>query len=152
MTSLNLIKLCVGIEDIDHLARVQKARLAAQREAAQDQETGAAPKLRHITRMWPRRESELLGGGSLYWVIKGAIRCRQQILGLEDAVNGQGKPACGIILDPEIVLTERRAFRAFQGWRYLKGEDTPSDLGEMAPGAVELPDDMAAELRELGLL
>ncbi|MEQ8804481.1 MAG: DUF1489 family protein, partial [Rhodospirillales bacterium] len=82
--TLHLIKLSVGVESIEHLAQLQQARLQARREAGQE------PRLYHITRMWPRREAEVLDGGSIYWVIKRAVRCRQRHLGLDETVNGPG--------------------------------------------------------------
>ena len=144
--AVNLIKLCVGIDDVPHLARVQRQRLDRLREA------GEALELQHITRSFPRRKEEVLDGGSLYWVIKGVIRVRQRILDLREAVNQYGKPACAIVYDPEHIETERRTFRAFQGWRYLKMEDAPRDLKSGDRGDDALPDDLALELKELGLL
>ena len=42
--------------------------------------------------------------------------------------------------------------RIFQGWRYLEAKDAPVDiLNEAEPGEA-MPPEMAAELRELGLL
>ena len=38
----------------------------------------------HVTRMWPRRVAEVLDGGSLYWIIKGVMRVRQEITGFEE--------------------------------------------------------------------
>lgn len=144
--TVHLIKLCVGIDDVDHLAQVQKARLAAKRRA------GEPEHLIHVTRSFPRQAESVLDGGSMYWVIKGIIRVRQRILALHETVNGQGKPACGIVLEPLHVQTERRNFRAFQGWRYLKPEDAPRDLSETGAEAAQLPDKLSAELRELGLI
>jgi hypothetical protein len=40
--------------------------------------------------------------------------------------------------------------RPHQGWRYLKPEDAPPDLREGDGG--DMPPEMIAELRELGLL
>lgn len=144
--AVNLIKLCVGIDDVAHLADVQSRRLEQKRKS------GEPPELMHITRSFPRRAQEVLDGGSIYWVIKGVIRVRQRIIDLREATNAKGKPACAIVYDPEHFQTERRSFRAFQGWRYLTQADAPKDLGESAAGAENLPENMADELRELGLI
>lgn len=134
--TVHLLKLCVGIEDVDHLAEVQAKR----RE------------LRHVTRNTPRRAAEVLDGGALYWVIKGFIRVRQRIVGLEPAERNDGRPACAIVLDRQLIKTELRAFRAFQGWRYFPVADAPPDLDPNRQPAAELPAEMEQELRGLGLL
>jgi len=144
--TVHLIKLCVGIDDVDHLAEVQKSRLAAKRRA------GEPAQLVHVTRSFPRQAESILDGGSMYWVIKGVIRVRQRIVALHETVNSKGKPACGIALDPVHVQTERRPFRPFQGWRYLKPEDAPRDLSEVGEDAAALPEELSAELKELGLI
>lgn len=144
--TVNLIKLCVGIDDVDHLASVQKRRLDLKKRAGLPQE------LIHVTRSFPRRADEVLDGGSMYWVIRGVIRLRQKITDLRETVNDAGKPACAIVLDPEHILTERRAFRAFQGWRYFSVEDAPRDIRDLDADTSALPDDMADELKELGLI
>jgi len=134
--TVNLLKLCVGIEDIDHLTEVQANR----------------QKLRHITRNTPKRSAELLDGGALYWVIKGFIRVRQHIVGLDQSERDDGRPACAIVLDRQLIKTELRAFRAFQGWRYFPVVDAPPDLNLNRQASAELPDEMEQELRGLGLL
>lgn len=144
--TVNLIKLCVGIEDVEQLADAQRKRLAMKKKA------GDKPELIHVTRAFPRRAAEVLDGGSLYWVIKGVIRLRQEIVELRETVNQAGKPACGIVYKKQHILTDRRAFRPFQGWRYMPVADAPRDLKDVGVGAEELPDDMAEELRALGLL
>ena len=144
--TVHLIKLCVGIENAEHLAQVQQARLDAQRDR------GEEPQLRHLTRNMPRRKTEVLDGGSLYWVIKGVIQVRQRITGLEPAERENGAPACAILYDPEHIRTEPRAFRAFQGWRYFPLDKAPPDLDASRESRGDLPPEMAAELRELGLL
>lgn len=144
--TVNLIKLSVGIEDVEHLAEVQKTRLENKKRA------GLVPELIHVTRSFPRRADEVLDGGSMYWVIRGAIRLRQRITELRETVNDAGKPACGIVLDPEHILTERRSFRAFQGWRYFSVDDVPRDINDLDADTSALPDDMADELKELGLI
>ena len=141
--TLHILKLLVGVEDVNHLAQIQKIRL--KREGV----------LAHNTRNTPRKAIEILEGGSIYWVIKRFIRVRQRLVGIERGVNSEGKPSCALILDPNLVATELKEFRAFQGWRYLKSEESPADLIKQT-GATEthkrLPDDMAAELKSLGLI
>ena len=146
--TIHMIRLCVGIETVEHLAQVQARRLAETRKA----EGKRKVKLRTFTRNRPRRAEELIEAGSLYWVIKGVIRLRQRILGLEDAVNPEGRPRCAIVLDPKHVLTVPQGKRPFQGWRYYKPEDAPADLDAMSGAGDVLPAEMAAELKELGLI
>ena len=143
--SLHLIKLAVGIEDAGHLAAVQEHRLAESLAA------GNGPRLFHVTRNVPRRAAELLDGGSIYWVIKGRIRVRQRLLDIEDDVDDEGRRYCRLMLDPQRVETRPWPHRAIQGWRYFPAESAPPDL--MRPeGDGRLPPEMAAELRDLGLL
>ena len=144
--SINLIKLCVGIESVQHLADVQARRLEQKKKA------GEKPELMHVTRSFPRRADEVLDGGSLYWVIKGVVRLRQRIKDLRETVNKDGNAACAIVYDAKHILTEPRPFRAFQGWRYLEPEKAPRDLDAQGEGAEDLPAEMADELRSLGLL
>ena len=144
--TVHLVKLCVGIENVEHLAEVQKARLAAAKAQ------GETPQLRHITRNMPRRRTEVLDGGSLYWVIKGVVQVRQRITDLAVVERSDGRPACAIVIDPVHVRTEPRAFRAFQGWRYFPVDKVPPDLDTNSSGGAGLPPEMAAELRDLGLL
>ena len=60
---LNILKLCVGAESVEDL----------QQWHAQHQGLWPKGTTEHITRMWPKREAEVLDGGSLYWVIKGVV-------------------------------------------------------------------------------
>lgn len=138
--TLHLIKLSVGTEDVEDLRAWQAGRL---------RRTGA---VYHQTRMAPRRKAELLAGGSIYWVIKGAVLCRQRLRDIVPAVDDTGRPCVRLMLDPELVRTEPRAHRPFQGWRYLAPADAPADLESLGAGAEDLPAEMVAELRALGLL
>ena len=140
--TLHLVKLAVGIDDVSMLAERQSRRLEEART------NGQPVRLRHLTRSMPRRADEIVGGGSIYWVIRQAVRARQKILGLERTVNDRGQPRCAIVLDREIVPVEARPCRPFQGWRYL--ESAPPD--SVQTNGDSLPDGMAAELRSLGLL
>ena len=142
---LGLLKMCVGVAEIDQLARWQHARLARLREA------GEPERLRHLTRHTPRRSAEILEGGSLYWIIKGYVRVRQRIVAIERVANEQGETRCGLVLDPTLVRTELQPRRPHQGWRYLEPEDAPPDLPAGGVGE-DMPETMVAELRQLGLL
>ena len=78
---INLIKLSVGTETVEGLAAWQATRRA-------QTEKDHLP--RHITRMWPKREAELLDGGSIFWVIKGQLLCRQRIARLDEVFGSDG--------------------------------------------------------------
>ncbi len=149
--TVHLVKMAVGVEDAARLAVLQKARL----ERARRVDAGEA-KLVHVTRSRPRREKELLDGGSVYWVINRFIRVRQKILGLDDARRNDGRPACAVVLAPLLISTRLFPFRPFRGWRYLETAKAPDDLvnGLEADneGVPDVPPEMAAELRYLGLL
>ena len=144
--SAHLIKLCVGIESVEHLSERQKFRM----EQARAQ--GVVCDLFHRTRQMPRRRDELLDGGSLYWVIKGVVLVRQPILDFRAVRCDDGIKRCDIILDPKLVVTRPHPRRAFQGWRYLSMEDAPDDLGLEGTGIEDLPNEMRTQLIELGLL
>ncbi len=144
--TVHLVKLAVGIEDAEHLARVQKARLETAVRA------GKQATLRHLTRHRPKRADEIVSGGSLYWVIGGAIAARQRILGFEEAAKADGTPAHAIVLDPRLVRTEAKSFRPFQGWRYLPEGKIPQDLGDVDNATEGLPSNLKKELKGLGLI
>jgi hypothetical protein len=101
--------------------------------------------------MIPKRIGELLDGGSLYWVIKGNVQVRQQLLDIRPFRDGEGIERCNLVLDRELVQTAWQPRRAFQGWRYLEPKDAPPDLAGIA-GAASLPPQLRLELAQLGLL
>jgi hypothetical protein len=136
---LNLIKLCVGAESVEELES-----WIADCKAGRDT-------LDHVTRMFPRRKEEILPGGSLSWVIRGMVLCRQPIADLEEVTGADGISRCRIDFKPKVVLVRPTPRRAFQGWRYLTEADAPADVGDGA-GAAELPPKLRLELAELGLL
>lgn len=135
--SLNLMKLCVGAEGPEDLALWQRR-------------FGDAP-ARHVTRMWPKREAELLDGGSIFWVFKGVMLARQRILALEPVEGADGITRCGLILDRDLVRVAALPRRPFQGWRYLDGKDAPADLPKGRAAEEPLPPTIAAALAEMGL-
>lgn len=134
--TLHLIKLSVGSESPADLERWQKQRFKQQGECV------------HITRMTPKRAEELLKGGSIYWVIKGYVCARNVLTELRPMVR-DGTPHCGLIYKPELIRVKPRPHRAFQGWRYLNGKDTPPDIGKKES---DIQEKMLRELSELGLL
>ncbi len=144
--TVHLVKLCVGAASIEDLAAWQSRRLAEQRKA------GVRPRLFHATFQTPKREAELLDGGSLYWVIKGAIQVRQRLVGFEEGTKENGARCCLIVLDKELVPVRPVPRRAFQGWRYLDASDAPPDLGHGSKDFASLPPKMRRDLAELGLL
>jgi len=100
----------------------------------------------------PRRQSQVLDGGSLYWVIKGSVQVRQLITDIVPVVDEEGIKRCRLMLGAELVATRPQPRRPFQGWRYLRQEDAPVDIGVYDPDNQDLPPGMRAELVELGLL
>jgi hypothetical protein len=107
---------------------------------------------RHVTRMWPKRGEELLAGGSIYWIIKGAILCRQKLIRLDEAIGSDGIRRCEIVTDPELIAVAATPKRAFQGWRYLQPNDAPPDLAKARPSDDALPAEMQAALASIGIL
>jgi hypothetical protein len=138
--ALNLIKLCVGVSEVEEMdSWVKMSR-------------GGHDTLDHVTRMFPRRKEEILPDGSLYWVIRGMIMCRQPIADLETVRGSDGIERCRIVFKPEIIRVRPTPRRAFQGWRYFDQADVPADLkkGELAAG--EISDEMRRDLAALGLI
>ena len=143
--ALNLVKLCVGCDSIEDLEEWIAFRLDERRRANEPVEQW------HTTRMVPTRSAELTDGGSLYWVIKGNVQCRQRLLEIRPFTDDEGISRCHLVLDPSVVRTGWQPRRAFQGWRYLKAGDAPADLGSRS-GLAEMPPKLRKELAELGLL
>jgi hypothetical protein len=144
---LHLIKLSVGTDSVKDLEDWIRQKLKQQKKAGKKK-----PERVHTTRMVPKRAEEILAGGSIYWVIRGQIMCRERVLDIRPFVDKEGIGRCHLVLDPKCVLVEPRPYRAFQGWRYLEPKDAPRDLDRAAPGARDMPEAMRRELRELGLL
>lgn len=140
---VHLIKLAVGVRDAAHLRDLQAARAAAM------------PPLRHQTRHAPRRVDEITDGGSIYWVIQGALSVRQRVLEIVPGQWDDGSACAALILDPVLVPVVPRLVKPFQGWRYLAAADAPADLDTARPrmrGAEALPPALRRELETLCLL
>jgi hypothetical protein len=143
---LHLIKLCVGCDSVADLEDWIKQKLKEKKQR------GGKPEHVHTTRMVPKRAEELTAGGSLFWVIKGQVTCRERILDIRPFTDKEGIGRCRVVLDGKVTLVEPRPRAAFQGWRYLEDKDAPRDLSRAAPGAAKMPEAMRRELQELGLL
>jgi hypothetical protein len=111
------------------------------------------PRLFHRTGQRPKREADLLDGGSIYWVIKGMILARQRLIGFDEGTRPDGRPCCLILLEQDLVPVRPTPRRAFQGWRYLEADDAPPDLdARLVDDLSGMPPQMRKDLAELGLL
>ncbi len=137
---IHLQKLCVGAESVEDLARWQAAQAPR----------WPAGRAIHVTRMFPKNGDVI--GGSLYWVIKGLILCRQEIVDLLPVEQGDGITRCAIHLDPAILRTEAVPRRPFQGWRYLAAAEAPRDLTAGRLRDEPLPPGLARALTEIGVM
>ncbi|MHA6642225.1 DUF1489 family protein [Mesorhizobium sp. A623] len=143
---LNILKLCVGADSVEDLEEWVATCLDERRRKGEPLEHW------HTTRMMPTRGAEIVAGGSLYWVVKGNVQCRQLITEIRPFTDAEGIKRCKLMLGQDIVRTDWQPRRAFQGWRYLKQADAPADLGKGKAGMAEMPPKLRLELAELGLL
>ncbi|MCB5176750.1 MULTISPECIES: DUF1489 family protein [Microvirga] len=144
--ALHLIKLCVGCDSITDLEEWIEENRGHYRRLGRDYEQT------HTTRMVPKRVEELLDGGSLFWVIRGQVACRQALLDVRPFTDADGIGRCRLVLEPKVVCVEPRPYRPFQGWRYLASKDAPRDIGAGTGDLAVMPETMRRELAELGLL
>ena len=140
---IHIIKLCVGVSSLAELESYRNER-AHWWDADYGEDVHV-----HRTRMMPKRGAEMEGLASIYWVIAGQVVCRQPILRLAKFTNAEGIDYCDIIMSPDMVRTVPYPKRPFQGWRYLRPEDAPPDLGANE-NAESLA--LAADLAKLGLI
>jgi hypothetical protein len=132
--ALHMIKLCVGADTVENLLEWRRGYMVGQPWVLR-------------TRQTPKRAAEMIDGGSVYRVFKGAILCRQRVLDVTTV--GEGPNArCEVTLDEEVVRVVPTPRRAFQGWRYLEPKDAPEDLLKEVFG--DIPPDLARQLREVG--
>jgi len=111
---------------------------------------GLPPVHEHVTRMFPKQVDGLLEkGGSIYWVIKGLMQCRNEIVGLEETRTADGRKACSILMSPVLIPVIPTPKRPFQGWRYLKADAAPADLTGVGSGG-DLPPELRTKLVNLG--
>ncbi|HEY4546820.1 MAG TPA: DUF1489 domain-containing protein [Pedomonas sp.] len=157
--TVHLIKMAVGIDSLEELQEYQRGSARKWEGAKAD----GRMVCRHRTRHGPKREAELLDGGSLYWVIKRQVTARQAIVGFEP-LEIEGQTHCIILLDPDVIPVLPQPRRPHQGWRYLEEADAPMDLGAAGGGGAgaalsggvtglaDLPPALLKELRALCLV
>ena len=133
MANLSLTKVAFACSDLKAL----QDRIIARASGGE---------VRVVTRMRPKRASELIGG-SLYWIVKHRLVARQEILRFEDREDGR----IDIVCSAELTTVTPKTCRAHQGWRYLESADSESFSAD-ASGIAELPAPLYARLAALALL
>ena len=129
---LHLIKLAVGCESVKELKGWVAERMATAKKK------GLPIRHIHVTRMTPKRDGELLAGGSLYWVIKGEIAAREKIIAIEPFRDKDGIGRCRLVMQPKVFAVSPRPMRPFQGWRYLTEDAAPPDLTKSSAASEDL--------------
>ena len=140
---LHLVKMAVGVGDLDELRRIRAERTAQRGWSAV------------YTRNRPRREEAVLDGGSIYWVIRGQIRVRQRVLAFHAERDEDGRGYCLIEVDTDLVppvpglavpAAGRCPTRRARGGRPLRraapGDDAEGTQGvgaDLSGGAGRLP-------------
>lgn len=133
---VHLSKVAFSCASVETLERRQQKRL----------KDGIVPV---VTRFRPKRAEELIGGGSLYWIIRHRLVARQAIL---DFTTSPRDGRTIISLAPELVRVRLQAMRGHQGWRYLDPADAPADLEGEPDGIDALPPALLGKLAGLALL
>ncbi len=141
--ALHMMKLVVGMDSLQQFAKWQSHELLEFK--------GRMANVVYTRHMPKNADEILISGGSIYRVIKGVMRCRQKILGF-DRIETHVGPKTIIYTDTELMRTHPLPKRAFQGWRYLKEDDTPQDVAPYTLGDELPPAEMEKDLSELGLL
>ena len=138
---VHLQKLAVGVPTLEAF----EARVQARREAGNGMQVW--------TRSLPKRAEEIVGDGSLFWVVAGMMAARQRVLAIEEDTYDDGSRCARIEVEPVLIRVSPRSMRPFQGWRYLDPVKAPADLVDAeAIGLDSLPPEVFRQLRELCLL
>lgn len=141
---LHILKVAAGISSLEQLDEV------ITRYSFDDPELGRVMAM--SSRNTPQKHTELLDGGSVFWIIKRQIVARATLVDIRPEERLDGRKGCQMCIVPKVVRTVPLPKNGFQGWRYLKAEDAPKDMitgdSDAGIGSPEL----AAELQTLGLL
>lgn len=143
---LHLLKLSVGTDSIRDLEDWIAERVAERARRGEPRQHT------HVTRMVPKRQADLLAGGSMYWVIKGQVSARQTLVDVQPFTDADGIGRCRIVMEPRLIPVRPRPCRAFQGWRYLPEGDVPADADWGSSAVGSMPEQLRRELAHLGLL
>ena len=133
MPTVHLTKVAFACRDLEMLQKRIAGRVAG-------------GEVRVVTRMRPKRATELIGG-SLYWIVKHRLVACQQILRFEDREDGR----IDIVCSGDLVSVPPRPRRAHQGWRYLENDIAPTAEGD-GSGLAELPPQLYGRLAALALV
>ena len=114
---LHLIKLSVGTDSIEDLEDWIKLKLAEQKKRGVKK-----PERFHTTRMVPKRAEEILGGGSIFWVIRGEILCRERILDIRPFVDKDWRWPLQAGARPEMRAGAAAALSRVPGLALSRGE------------------------------
>ena len=143
--TVHLIKIAAGVQHLDQL----QTRLLSY--GYDDPDHGPVTPV--PTRNTPKRADELLDGGSIYWIIKGKIAARTPFIDIYGEETPEGKKVCRLCVSSTVIPTIPVPKRGFQGWRYFPAADAPDDMPVGSGGEInEISPEMAAELKELGLI
>ncbi len=144
MPSDHIIKLVVGVDNLADFYALQRREII---------DYHGQPAVPCWTRYKPKQAEEILrAGGSIYRVIKNRIQCRHEILGFEMVETAEKGTRCMIVQNAEMIQTISTPRRPFQGWRYLKPQDAPRDIGAYDPQDTKnIPPEMEQELKDAGL-
>lgn len=142
--AVHILKVAAGISSIEELEHVVKLY------SVQDPELG--PIMAMTSRNTPQRRTELLQGGSVFWIIKRQIVARAKLVDIRKVESPDGRKACQMCIEPKVIHTVPQPKNGFQGWRYLPPENAPADLITGDSDAGHGSPELAAELQTLGLL
>lgn len=135
------MKLAVGVPSLDEF----EGRIEARRRAGNGMQVW--------TRSFPKRAADVVGTGSLYWVVAGLLSARQTILTIEEDTYDDGSRCVRIEVEPVLIRVSPLRTRPFQGWRYLAPAAAPADLNAITSvGADRMPPALLRDLRELCLV
>ena len=93
--TVHLTKLAVGVPTLEEF----EERIARRRERGEPM---------HVwTRSFPKRATEVVAAGSLYWVVAGSLAARQRVLAIEEDHYQDGSRCTRIDVETRLVRVRR---------------------------------------------